>query len=250
MPNLSLMENIRTLTLADLVSRDTGVAAVFERYHLDYCCKGKRTLADAATSAGINLDELARLVESRLAHPVDEVADRYTAMPPDHLSDLIEQRHHNYVRDMIPTISAHITKVAEKHGVRHPELNDMAAVWKRLANELTAHMEKEEVVLFPYIRRMTEVKRNGRYHLLPVVPVLQKPVRTLEREHERTGYLLEELRNLSLDFSPPEDACATYQLTFRELEAFEADLHRHIHLENNILFPRARTLEQSLFAMS
>ena len=244
------MENIRTLTLADLVNRDTGVATVFERYHLDYCCKGKRTLADAATSAGIDLDELARLVESRLAHPVDEVADRFSVMPPDHLSDLIEQRHHGYVRDMIPTITAHITKVAAKHGARHPELNEMAAVWRQLAEELTAHMEKEEVVLFPYIRRMVEVKRNGRYHLLPVVPVLNRPMRKLERDHARTGALLDELRDLSLDFAPPEDACATYELTFRELAAFEADLHRHIHLENNILFPRAGALEQSLFAMS
>jgi regulator of cell morphogenesis and NO signaling len=244
------MDNIRNLTLADLVSRDTGVAAVFERYHLDYCCKGKRTLADAATSAGLDLDELARQVESRLAHPVDEVADRFTAMAPDQLADLIEQRHHRYVRDMIPTITAHMTKVAAKHGKRHPELNSMAAIWQRLANELTAHMEKEEVVFFPYIRRMMDVKRNGRYHLLPVVPVLTRPVRSLERDHERTGTLLDELRNLSLDFAPPEDACMTYQLTFRELAAFETDLHRHIHLENNILFPQARTLEQRLYAMS
>jgi regulator of cell morphogenesis and NO signaling len=243
------MENIRTLTLADLVTRDAGIAAVFEHYHLDYCCKGKRTLADAATTAGLDLDELTKQVESRLAHPVDEVADHYVPTAPDDLADHIEQHHHRYVRDMIPAITAHMTKVAAKHGERHPELTAMAAVWHRLADELTAHMEKEEVVLFPYIRRMMEVRRNGRYHLLPVVPVLQKPVRTLEREHEMTGYLLEELRNLSLDFSPPEDACTTYQLTFRELEAFEENLHQHIHLENNILFPRARTLEQSLFAM-
>jgi regulator of cell morphogenesis and NO signaling len=244
------MEDIRTQTLADLVTRETGVASVFERYHLDYCCKGKRTLADAATSAGLDLDELARQVESRLSHPVDEVADRFSAMPLDHLADLIEQRHHRYVRDMIPTITTHLAKVSAKHGKRHPELNEMAAIWQRLAGELTAHLEKEEVVLFPYIRRMVEVRRNGRYHLLPVVPVLNKPVRTLERDHERTGLLLDELRDHSLDFAPPEDACMTYQLTFKELEAFETDLHRHLHLENNILFPRARTLEQSLFAMS
>jgi len=240
------MENIRDLTLAELVNRDSGVAVVFDHYHLDFCCQGKRTLAEAVEAGGLNLETIIREVENRLSHPVDEVSDRYESMSPERLVELIEQRHHEPTRETIPVITARMQKVAGKHGTRHPELQEMALVWEALADELTAHMEKEELVLFPYLRRLAESNRTGLFHLLPVVPVLNRPVGRLEIEHRHAGSYLDELRALSLDYSPPEDACMNYQQLFRELEAFEVDLHKHVHLENNVLFPKGLELERKL----
>ncbi|RMH76286.1 MAG: iron-sulfur cluster repair di-iron protein, partial [Calditrichaeota bacterium] len=153
-----------------------------------------------------------------------------------------------YVRESIPLLREYTAKVARVHGDAHPEMVEIARCFEELAQEMEQHMMKEEQVLFPYIKQMVVAEKQGR--LLPPPPfgTVQNPIRMMEMEHDRAGELMKQIRKLSRDFSPPEDACNTYRVTYHKLEEFEADLHQHVHLENNILFPGAIALEEKLQA--
>jgi regulator of cell morphogenesis and NO signaling len=239
------MQNFRELTLAELISRQTGAAAIFEKYHLDFCCKGKRTLADACNSQGIDLEEVAEKLDVVFQKQADNSED-FRNMPLDRLADYIVYKHHSYVREMIPILTAHTQKVAEKHGENNTNLVRIAKLWQEVAAELTQHMFKEENILFPYIKRLMNAERQGDEVFMPRQAFISNPIRVMELEHDRAGELLKEIRALSDDYTPPLTACTTYRLSFNELREFEEDLHRHIHLENNLLFPKAIALEGSL----
>jgi regulator of cell morphogenesis and NO signaling len=147
---------------------------------------------------------------------------------------------------MIPMLTAHTQKVAEKHGENNTNLVRIAKLWQEVAAELTQHMFKEENILFPYIKRLMNAERQGDKIFMPRQAFISNPIRVMELEHDRAGELLKEIRALSDDYTPPLTACTTYRLSFNELREFEEDLHRHIHLENNLLFPKAIALEGSL----
>lgn len=214
---------------------------VLEEYHLDYCCGGRQTLAEACKASGHDLQDVSAALERALATNSTELS-----APSDSLTDLmsfIVDTHHAYTRAELPRIQALLDKIAARHGDKHPELKAVHDCFLALQAELVPHLLKEEQILFPYIRDCEAYSRGE----LPSLPqacfgTIENPLRQMGLEHETAGELLKRLRRLTADFTVPDDGCASYQSTYRALEDLERDLMRHIHLENNILFPRARTL--------
>jgi len=229
-------------TIRAIVADDYRAAAVFQKHGIDFCCGGNRPVADACDEKGID----ARLVASELRAALASESDqpRVAAWDLDFLADYIVTNHHAYVRSAIETIGAHTRKVAGVHGENHPETIEIAARFEEIAAEMTSHMAKEERVLFPYIKALAVAKREGGPAPRAPFGSIANPIRMMEAEHQAAGDTMAAIRRLSQDYAPPADACTTYQVTYKELAAFEADLHRHVHLENNILFPRALDLER------
>ncbi len=231
--------------LADVVSEDARAATVLDRFGLDYCCHGEQTLAESARQRDVPLSEVVGALE---ALGTTTAADE----PPAHLLDLdalvahVVTRHHAYVRETIPALTAWLEKLVGHHGARHTALGDVQKTFLALADDLLTHMAKEENVLFPFIRAMAVAARQGEG--LPPSPfgTILHPVKVMNRDHRVAGELLERLRRLTDGYVPPADACRTYQLCVAELARFDADLRRHVHLEDHVLFPRALTLEAAL----
>ena len=234
-------------SLAEIVTQDIRTASVFDRLGLDYCCHGSQTLQEASCDSGVPISDV---VGARTAlGPRPAAAGGVDSADPPELIREIVGRHHAYVRQIQPQLMAWLGKLATRHGQRHPELTDIHAVFAMLSNELMAHMTKEEMLLFPYIEGLWTAWQGRKP--LPASPfgTILNPIRVLEQDHADAGSLLERLRILTNEYTPPEDGCHTYELCFGELKRFEADLHLHVHLENNILFPRAISLEDSLSGM-
>jgi regulator of cell morphogenesis and NO signaling len=230
-----------TTTVRAVVADDFRAASVFERHGIDFCCGGNRLIADACREVGVDETALRAELESALA-VAQPGLPRFSAWGLDFLTGYIVTNHHAYVRQAIGTLRAHTRKVAEVHGERHPEVVAIADRFEGVAREMTQHMAKEEQMLFPYINALVAASRGGRAPLAPFRDVAN-PIRTMEIEHQAAGDELAAIRKLSGNYTPPADACSTFQVTYKELQAFEADLHQHVHLENNILFPRALLLE-------
>jgi regulator of cell morphogenesis and NO signaling len=220
-------------TLGELVAEASGRAAVFERAGLDYCCHGKRTLGEACASAGIDVDAIAAELDAAAA--TSEPADHPSE--PAALSEFIEATHHRYLRDELPLLDALAAKVAGVHGGRHPELAEVARPVADLQADLEPHMLKEERILFPSIRALAAGQRDFPFG------TIANPIRMMGAEHDRDGELLAALRAATGDFVVPADGCASYRSLYERLAALEADTHRHIHLENNVLFPAAIAAE-------
>lgn len=228
-------------SVGEVVARDFRAAAVFHRYGIDFCCGGKKTVAQACGDRGLRADVVLGDVEQACTG-ANADAPRFHEWDPDTLIAYIVGNHHAYVRRALPVITAHTQKVASAHGARHPELREVASLWANVAAEMTAHMAKEEVVLFPYIALAAAAVRRG--DAVPPAPFgsIENPVRVMEHEHDTTGDAIAQIRGLTNGYAVPQDACTTYRICLKELEEFELDLHTHVHLENNLLFPTARTL--------
>lgn len=168
----------------------------------------------------------------------------FNKMELDELTDYIMKKHHAYVKEKMPLLYHHVRKVSERHGERHSELQKINALFGNVVCELGGHIPKEERILFPYIKEMAAAKRNKTAMPAPSFGSIKNPINMIEVEHESCGDTLEEIKNLSSHYHPPSDACTTFQLCYKELEEFEKDLHQHIHLENNILFPKATIVEK------
>jgi regulator of cell morphogenesis and NO signaling len=239
------MENISQKLIKDMVTEDFRTAAVFEKYSIDFCCGGKKPLDAACMEQGVNVaDVLADLdTLDRVSAPA---GSRFAEWDLDRLAEHIVQNHHQYLRRIIPTLSAHTEKIARVHGANHPELLPIAEQFAAVANELMSHMMKEERMLFPFISHLAGSKRDGSTPQRPPFQTLRNPIRMMEAEHQSAGDALAFIRKTSKNFTVPQDGCTTYRVTFQELEEFERDLHQHVHLENNILFPKAIELEGSL----
>jgi regulator of cell morphogenesis and NO signaling len=239
-----MIQNPSTQTIGDIVADDYRTAAVLERYGLDFCCGGKRTLDEACRERGVETARVAADLDA--LDDVSYIGLRAADWPLDALIDHIVTRHHRYVREAIPVLIAHSTKLERVHGERHPELAQVARLFEEIADDMTLHMAKEEEILFPYIRGLVEADRAGE----PVGPspfgTVQNPIRMMEREHEAAGDTMGRIRELTGGYQPPETACTTYRVCFQELQQFERDLHRHVHLENHVLFPGAQRLEERL----
>ncbi len=240
-----MFETTATTTVRDVVAANHRAAAVFQKHGIDFCCGGNKPIADACREQGI--DEGAVIAElGEVATPLD--APRFNAWPLDFLVDYIVQNHHDYIRAVVETLGLHTAKVARVHGEHHPEVIEIASHFERVAAELLQHMRKEEHVLFPYIRALAGAHRGGRPLAPPPFGTIANPVRMMELEHQAAGDRMGAIRALSLNFTPPDDACTTYRVSYQELQEFEADLHQHVHLENNILFPKAIDLEAEVLA--
>ena len=228
-------------TLGEIVSRDVRAGAILDRHGLDYCCGGQRTLAEGCAERGISVVEVLAELEALEPGAPERVED-----DPAALVDYIVSRHHAYVRTSLPVIQAHLAKVVAAHGANHPELGQIDAAFSTVAKELSLHMIKEEQVLFPYIRALADAVRGGGPPPPDMFGTVQNPIRMMETEHQEAGDGLAVIRELSDGYRPPDDACGTYRLVFEELNAFERDLHRHVHLENSVLFPKAVELESKV----
>jgi len=232
-------------TLGSIVADDYRAAAVLQRFGLDFCCGGKRTLEEACRAKACEPEAVAADLDHMLRSAAREEQPD-TDWDPITLVEHIIARHHRYVRESTPRIAGYLRKVVEVHGARHPELPRIAAHFDELARELHAHMYKEEEILFPYVRQLAAMQDGG----APppnVFGTVGNPIRVMETEHASAGRELTLMRGISDGYRMPEDGCATYRVCFQELQAFEADLQRHIHLENNVLFPKALALEHAAF---
>ncbi len=232
-------------TIADLVRESPLRANVFERHHIDYCCHGKRTLEEACAERGLDLEAVRAELDAAPAAAQDQDFD---AMSLTALAEHIVERHHTYLRTNLPSIAQKAQRVVEAHGEKHAFLAELQRVFQALADELSQHMMKEEMILFPLAAHMEQAEEGGT--AAPMAPggSVQNPIRMMEHEHDDAGRALERLRQLTSSFTPPEDACNTFRALYAQMEDLERDLHMHIHLENNVLFPRAATLEQRLAA--
>lgn len=233
-------------TVRELAVENPAATRVFERFGIDYCCGGNRALDEACQGAGVSFDQVidSLEMEEEAARSAKQVHD-WRSEPLSELIAHIRNTHHKYTREEIVRLTALLQKVCSVHGKNHPELFDIQSTFRGLAQELTTHMMKEEMVLFPFIARMEEavIQRE------PVVPgpfgTVENPVAMMQHEHDSAGNALRDLRKSSSDFQPPADACVSYRTLYGALATFEADLHQHIHLENNILFPRAIAMEKA-----
>jgi len=233
-------------TVRELALEKPGAARVFEKLGIDYCCGGKQTLEQACRAAGMPVEEVLDALE--VAHhsgpAVPKERDWQTAPLGDLISH-IKNTHHKYTREEIARLGPLFDKVCSVHGEHHPELFELRATFQGLAQELTTHLMKEEMVLFPYVERMEESVIQKDPILPPPFGTVRNPVAMMEHEHDSAGNALRALRASSNGYAAPPDACVSYQTLYRSLAEFEADLHQHIHLENNILFPRAIALENA-----
>lgn len=231
-------------TVGDVVADDYRRAEIFKKFGIDFCCGGKKTVADACMQRNVNLrelvDALAKVGEESTTEAVD-----FAGMAPAALVDHIVGSHHAYVNESLPILLDFTKKLARVHGESHPELVEIAKLFEAVEAELREHMMKEEKILFPYIKEMDAAKSADALEPSCFGSV-RNPIDMMEHEHENAGSVMKQIRQLSSDYSPPEDACNTYRAAYHKLEEFEANLHQHIHLENNILFPQAIQLEQTV----
>ena len=230
------MNTLSSKTLAQIVNSNYKAASVFENHHLDFCCKGKRTLEQACTESDIKIEEV--LKELDKAEKTSESLTNYNDLSLTQLAEHIVSTHHDYVKNEMPVLLGYLQKVASKHGDRHPEMNKVFQLFAAVKEEMEHHMQKEELTLFPRIKEVEKQLNEGK-EIVINRNYLNSPINMMEQEHDHTGSMLAEIRNLTNNYNPPADACTTYQLSFASLQAFELDLHRHVHLENNILFPKA-----------
>jgi regulator of cell morphogenesis and NO signaling len=235
------MQQLLSKTLAQIVNENHQAAQLFEKYGLDFCCKGKRPLEIACNEKNLTASDIAAELEILLNNKVKAVID-FNEMSLTELATYIVSTHHQYVKRESPQILAYLHKIASKHGDRHPELADIYENFLALKQELDQHMFKEENILFPRISEIEKASTEKNSHIN--MNYLAAPVSVMEHEHDSAGNFLREIRDLTNEFNPPVDACTTYRLAFALLQAFELDLHQHIHLENNILFPKAIELLQ------
>jgi regulator of cell morphogenesis and NO signaling len=232
-----------TRTLRDLATEIPSATRIFERFGIDYCCGGNRPLQDACQQAKIPLDAVLRSLEDEnVVDPDSSDADFKGASLTELVAHILA-RHHGYVKQEIPRLKQLLFKVVLVHCASHPELAAVQRTFNGLGDELLSHMMKEEMVLFPYIEKLEQTKNAGKP--APVVPFgsMRNPVRMMELEHESAGAALTQIRTLTSAYTAPETACVSYKTLYSALKDFEADLHQHVHLENNILFPRAIALE-------
>ena len=235
------MNDLMTKSLAQIVNNNHRAAMVFEKYHLDFCCKGKRSLQEACTEKELKIEEvISELQTTEQVNSSSSDVD-YNRLSLAQLSEYIVLIHHSFVKKESPAILGYLQKVASKHGDRHPEMIKVLQLFTAVKEEMEHHMQKEESVLFPRIKEVEKIVNEGKEIIINHTYLLS-PINMMEQEHDHAGSLLAEIRNLTDNFTPPVDACTTYRLIYAALEAFELDLHRHVHLENNILFPKALKL--------
>jgi regulator of cell morphogenesis and NO signaling len=235
---------IVTETVREIALSQPSSIRVFEQFGIDYCCGGRKSLAVACTEQKIAIDSLLAALESAAAK-ADPVTGDWARASLASLSEHIVSRHHSYVKKELPRLETLAQKVIARHASTHLELPTIQSALAKLDQELTQHLAKEEQVLFPYIAQLERALAAGGAKPQSCFGTVANPIAMMTQEHEAAGALLAEIRQLSDNFTPPEGACPTYHAFYDALKEFEQDLHQHIHLENNILFPRAIEMEVS-----
>ena len=238
------MQEFSTKTVRDIALEAPLTTRVFEEYKIDFCCGGRVPFEEACEKAGVDPAIVRGKLETILANAKTETTPDKEQKNPTQLIRFIESTHHNFTRNEFNRLLPLMQKVAGKHGEGHPELFEIQRLLTELADDLIPHMRKEEMVLFPYIEQLEAAITRGAAVPLPHFGTVQNPVRMMMFEHETAGALLREMRVLSKDYAAPEGACPSYRGLYAGIEDLEKDLHRHIHLENNVLFPEAIEMEK------
>jgi len=234
------MTNIEQQTLASIVTNNHATVPILEKYNLDFCCKGKRTLADACYEKGLAVETLSTELENATVQ-TDINKMPFNQMSAEQLISYILIHHHFYVKQSMPTIFGHLERVAFKHGDRFPYMIEVFNIFREIKEEMTAHMQKEEMILFPRIKEVEALYNTDHSRNLSD-GYISAPIQVMELEHDHAGDLLYKIRELTNNYTPPADACTTFKVSLAELKEFEEDLHKHVHLENNLLFPLAEKM--------
>lgn len=229
-------------TLKEIAVSGPAAVQVLEEAGIDYCCGGNHSLEQGCAGSGVASDEILARLRASAEQTRPEDADWASAQLAD-LTEHIREKHHGYVREAIPRVSALLEKVKAKHGANHPEIAVIDNLFHQLGQDMIAHMQKEEIILFPYIERLERSKHGGAPLERPFFQTVRNPIQMMMNEHDGAGGLAKQIRQASSNYATPADACSSYRRLYEELRVFEADLHLHVHLENNILFPRAVELE-------
>ncbi|MBL0019489.1 MAG: iron-sulfur cluster repair di-iron protein [Bacteroidia bacterium] len=236
--------------VGEIVLANPNAMRVFTKFGIDFCCGGKLTLEVACNKRKLQLSDVEQaLVEAAIAAEAPDTLEDPQNWALDRLADHIVGKHHAFVAEQTPEILRLLDKVSKRHGPEHPELYEMNSIFQAVAGELAQHMKKEELILFPAIKRLALVDRGEAVYQTPPFGSVANPINMMEMEHESAGGGLDQIRTLANNFTLPEGACMSYWQVYQLLDAYEKDLHVHVHLENNILFPKAIILESQLTQM-
>jgi regulator of cell morphogenesis and NO signaling len=235
---------VTTQTVREIALENPASIRVFESFGIDYCCGGRKPLAEACEARNISVDAVIAALENGTANSAPATED-WNAQSLGSLAAHIVNTHHAYVRRELPRLAELAGKVVNRHGDTKPELPQIQAKVIQIGDELIEHLAKEEVVLFPYVTKLERAKEVGTAKPHGCFATVASPIAMMTQEHEAAGTLMAEIRQLSGDYTPPVGACPTFLAFYRGLHEFEQDLHQHIHLENNILFPRALAMESA-----
>jgi regulator of cell morphogenesis and NO signaling len=232
-------------TIGSYVAQDFRTAALFSKYKIDFCCKGNTTLDEVCKAKGLDVNQIENEINAVL-NSNSSTEMNFKAFSPSLLIDYILETHHKYIEAKTPILLMYLDKLCKVHGERHPELFEINNIFKIASSELLNHLQKEEIVLFPFIKTMSYAIKNHETIQQPGFGTVENPITILQHDHEMEGNLFDQISQLTNEYNPPVDACETYKVTFAMLKEFELDLHKHIHLENNILFQKAIELEKAL----
>lgn len=237
-------------TVRELALEIPNAIRVFEKSKIDYCCGGDQPLSEACIRAGVNVETISRLLDEVEPAPPDVNSADFSSMRLAELTDYIVNKHHGFTAREVQRLTELLDNVCSVHGANHPELLQIRSMFRELGAELGPHMFKEEQILFPYVKELDHA--NIGESRMPFAPfgAVRYPITMMMQEHDAAGDLLREIRKLSRDFAVPRDGCVSYRTLYTGLEEFENDLHQHIHLENNILFPRSEKLEEAIMSVS
>ena len=228
-------------TIGEIVADDYRTAAVFEKHGIDFCCGGQIALSVICQGKGIDPAAITREIEAVKRAPVER-NQNFTAWPLAFLADYIMNTHHAYLKEHTGQIAAYAQKIAEVHGAHHPEVVEIATIFAKIATDMAAHLREEEEVFFPTIKRVEATRTAGAVVDATDLETIKRSLATLSHEHEDIGEATHTIRRLAKGFAIPDDVCNTFRVTYQKLKEFEDDLHKHVHLENNILFPKAAQL--------
>ena len=232
---------IANKTIGEFVAEDYRTAAVFERHGIDFCCGGQGTLAKVCKEKGLDSGQILSEIEAVRKEPAKR-GENYAAWELPFLADYIVNTHHVWLKENDPTITAYTRKIADVHGAHHPEVIEIAALFEKIATDMDAHLREEEEVFFPAVKRAAAARKAGQTPAREDRKVIKESLEQLKREHEEVGDAIHRIRHLAKGYAIPADVCNTFMVTYQKLQEFEEDLHKHVHLENNILFPKAAQL--------
>lgn len=233
--------NTSDKTIGEIVAADFRTAKVFENHGIDFCCGGKGALAATCTEKGVDLATITREIEAVKSDPVER-GHNYSAWALPFLADYIVNTHHAYLKENDEQIAAYTRKIAGVHGAHHPEVIQIATIFDKIATDMAAHLKEEEEVFFPAVKRTNAARIAGNTPDKKDRETIRVSLLKLHREHEEIGDAVHTIRHLSKEYAIPGDVCNTFMVTYQKLKEFEDDLHKHVHLENNILFPKAAQL--------
>lgn len=239
------MEIFDNTRIGQLVAENYAYATVFENHAIDFFCHGTQTIAEAAKESSVNSDVLIEQLK-KIPQGNFKVEEDYNTWPLTKLANHIESTHHRFTETKITELKPLLKKLVEESSKTNPEVKELQEIFEISAGDMASHMKKEELVLFPFIRKMEETKKSHAQITVPHFGTVENPVNMMLHEHDEQSKLLRKMKELTHNYTLPKNASATFKTVYEYLKAFDMDMHKHIHLENNILFPKAVALEKTL----